>query len=42
MNSLKRYDELGRVITPGQRESIEDRGQPGIEVIGLTTPVVSD
>ena len=41
-DGLKRWNKFGRVVTPGQGESIHDRGQPGVEVIGLATLVVSD
>ena len=33
---------LGRVITPGQSESVQSRVQLGVENIGLATPVVGD
>ena len=36
------YNKFGRVVTPGQGEFVQDRGQPGVEALGLATPVVSE
>ena len=35
-------DKFDRVVASSQGESIQDGGQLGIEVIGLSTPGVSD
>ena len=42
MECLESEKQLGRIVAPGEGESVEDRGQPGIEVIGQSAPVVSD
>ena len=39
---MESEEQLGRVVAPGEGESVEGRGQPGIEVIGQSAPVVSD
>ena len=39
---MESEEQLDRVVAPGEGESIEDRGQPGKEVIGQSAPVVSD
>ena len=39
---MESEDQLGRIVAPGEGESVEDREQPGIEVIGQSAPVVSD
>ena len=35
-------EKFDRVVASSQGKSVQDGGQPGIEVIGLSTPVVSD
>ena len=41
-HGLKGDEQLGRVVALGEGESVEGRRQPGIEIIGLSTPGVSD
>ena len=41
-NGLKGDEQLDRVVAPGEGESVEDRRQPGIEIIGQFAPGVSD
>ena len=41
-DGLESENKFGRVVASSEVESVEDRGQPGIEIIGQSTPVVSD
>ena len=41
-DGLESEIKFGRVVTSSEGESVEDRRQPGIEVIGQSTPVDSD
>ena len=41
-DGLESENKFGRVVTSSEGESVEDGGQPGIEVIGQSPPVVSD
>ena len=38
---MESEDQLGRVVAPGEGEFVEDREQPGIEVVGQSASVVS-
>ena len=40
-DGLEGDDELDRVVTSSQREFVEDRGQPWVEIVGKATPFVS-
>ena len=41
-DGLKGDEQLGRVVALDEGESVEGRRQPGIEIIGLSAPGVSD